>query len=241
MLPTSQGVRRRRTSMEWRSRMPRNVPRLAVVILLVLVTSALTLATAFRPQAAHVKVAASETVEGKSLSPTRAATLHPTPTQGTATQGGAGGQPTPVQSTGRVPPGLPAHFSFGIMDSPGGTGYLNSMRSQNGTAWDYRYQYLSAGVNTGSGWSTWNQPAGAFATYYMEESATNGYMPAFVYYNMLQSSGPSGVSEAGNDLAHLASPATMQAYYADWALLMQKIGAFGKPVLVIVEPDLWGY
>ena len=232
--------------MEWRSRMPRNVPRLAlpalaVAILLVLVTSALTVATAFRPQAAHVKVAASETVEGKSLSPTRAATLHPTPTQGTGTQGGAGGKATPVQSTGLVPPGLPAHFSFGIMDSPGGTGYLNSMRSQNGTAWDYRYQYLSAGVNTGSGWSTWNQPAGTFATYYMQESATNGYMPAFVYYNMLQSSGPSGGSEAGNDLAHLASPATMQAYYADWALLMQKIGAFGKPVLVIVEPDLWGY
>ena len=75
----------------------------------------------------------------------------------------------------------------------------------------------------------------------MQESATNGYMPAFVYYNMLQSSGPSGGSEAGNDLAHLASPATMQAYYADWALLMHKIGAFGKPVLVIVEPDLWGY
>ncbi len=33
----------------------------------------------------------------------------------------------------------------------------------------------------------------------------------------------------------------MKAYYADWALLMQKIGAFGKPALVIVEPDLWGY
>jgi hypothetical protein len=101
--------------MEWRSRMPRNVPRLvlpalAVVILLVLVTSALTVATAFRPQAAHVKVAASETVEGKSLSPTRAATLHPTPTQGTGAQGGAGGQATPVQSTGLMPPACAARM-----------------------------------------------------------------------------------------------------------------------------------
>ncbi len=136
--------------MVWRSLLPRNVPRrallaLAVAVLLVLATSALAVAIAFRPHAAHVKVAMSQTVNGTSVSPTHTATPLPTPTQG------AGGRATPAQSTGRVPPGLPAHFSFGIMDSPGGTGYLNRMRSQNGTAWDYRYQYLSAGVNTGSG------------------------------------------------------------------------------------------
>lgn len=134
---------------------------------------------------------------------------------------------------------MPTHFSFGIMDAPGGTSYLNGMRSSNGTAWDFRYQYLAGGA--GTGWSTWNSPAGQFATYYMDDSGNNGYIPAFVYYQMLQSSGPSGGSESGNDLAHLNSASTMKAYYADWALLMQKIGAYGKPVLVVVEPDLWGF
>src|SRR5215467_9069008 len=75
----------------------------------------------------------------------------------------------------------------------------------------------------------------------MQDSASHGIMPAFVYSQMLQSKGPSGGSESGNDLAHLNSGSTMSAYYADWALLMRKIGAFGKPVLVVVEPDLWGF
>ena len=140
-----------------------------------------------------------------------------------------------------VPAGLPSHFSFGLMDAPGGASFLDNMRQRNGTAWDYRYQYLAGGVNTGAGWSTWNQPAGSFATYYLQESASHGYRPAFVYYNLLQSRGPSGGGEAGTDLAHLADPATMHAYYADWTLLMQRIGAAGQPVLVIVEPDLWGF
>jgi hypothetical protein len=145
-----------------------------------------------------------------------------------------------------MPAGLPSHFSFGLVDAPGGASALDSMRQRNGTAWDYRYQYLAGGVNTGAGWSTWNQPAGAFATYYLQVSAGHGYRPAFVYYNLLQSKGPSGPSgsgEAGTDLAHLADPTTMHAYYADWTLLMQHIGAAagGQPVLVIVEPDLWGF
>ncbi len=33
----------------------------------------------------------------------------------------------------------------------------------------------------------------------------------------------------------------MAAYFANWALLLQKIKAFGRPVLVVVEPDLWGF
>ncbi len=144
-------------------------------------------------------------------------------------------------ATNAVPTGLPSHFSFGLMDAPGGAANLAGMRANNGTSWDYRYQYLSAGVNTGNGWANWNSPAGQFATYYMQDSDSHGIMPAFVYYQMLQSNGPSGGSEAGNDLAHLNSASTMSAYYADWKLLMQKIGAFGKPVLVVVEPDLWGF
>jgi hypothetical protein len=140
-----------------------------------------------------------------------------------------------------VPARLPTHFSFGLMSAPGTSGAMNDMRTRNGTAWDFRYQYLSAGVNTGHGWATWNSPAGQFATYYLDDSATNGYIPAFVYYMLLQSNGPGGSGESGTDLAHLNSPSTMSAYYADWTLLMQKVGAFKKTALIVVEPDLWGY
>jgi hypothetical protein len=140
-----------------------------------------------------------------------------------------------------APAGLPTHFSFGLMSAPGTSGAMNDMRAKNGAKWDIRYQYLAAGVNTGNGWATWNSPAGQFATYYLDDSAANGYIPAFVYFMLLQSNGPGGNSEGGNDLAHLNSPSTMNAYYADWTLLMQKVGAFKKTALIVVEPDLWGF
>jgi hypothetical protein len=154
-----------------------------------------------------------------------------------------GQEPIPPRTvmSGALPAGMPTHFSFGVESGLHGTTDLNAMRTGNGTAWEARYQYLAAGVNTGAGWQTWEQP-GQFATLYLQESQQNDYLPAFVYYMLLQSNGPSGDgSENGKDLAHLADPGVMKAYYADWTQLMRDIGRYGKPTLVVVEPDLWGY
>ncbi|HEU5227247.1 MAG TPA: hypothetical protein VFU49_05490 [Ktedonobacteraceae bacterium] len=147
---------------------------------------------------------------------------------------------------GGIPAAFPRYFSFGVMNAPGAVAALDNMRQTNGAAFTFRYQYLSGGVNTGHGWETWNQPAGQFATFYMQESAQRGYIPTFVYYELCQSNGLHPGSFCGGhdgeqDRANLTNPATMSAYFANWALLLQKIKAFGKPVLVIVEPDLWGF
>ncbi len=109
---------------------------------------------------------------------------------------------------------------------------------ETGAAWDYRYQYLAAGVNTGEGWATWNSPPGAFVTNYMKASEDTGLISIFTYY-MLTQSKPYPVD--GKPDTNLNSPATMRAYYEDWKLLMQKTSASTKPVIVHVEPDLWGY
>jgi hypothetical protein len=111
----------------------------------------------------------------------------------------------------------------------------------SGAPWDARYQYLAAGVNTGSGWETWNTPTGEFATLYLNESQTAGYLPVFTYYMLLQSNPSAGSNESQRDLSNLANTSTMNAYYANWKLLMQKCGAFSGKVVVHVEPDLWGY
>lgn len=158
-----------------------------------------------------------------------------------------GSPPGPVPSgSGIIPSAFPHYFSFGVMNGPGAASTLDAMRSQNGTAFAFRYQYLTGGVNTGSGWETWNQPAGQFATYYMQESMQHGYTPVFVYYELCLSNGPHpgsycGSSNLTQDTANLASAGVMSAYFANWVLMLQKIGAFGKPVLVVVEPDLWGF
>jgi hypothetical protein len=150
---------------------------------------------------------------------------------------------TPVPTTAAaLPAAMPDHFSFGLMNSPGDVGLMNDMRANNGAAWDFRYQYLSGGVNTRQGWETWNTPSGQFAANYVSESVKNSYLPALVYYEMLQSSGPCPqCGEAQRDLAHLGAPSVMSAYFANWRLLMRTLAASGQRALVIVEPDLWAF
>lgn len=135
-----------------------------------------------------------------------------------------------------VPAGLKSTFMLGLGNQPGNVGWM----SGSGAKWDARYQYLTGGA-TGSGWSTWNTPAGMFASYYMSDSDAAGYMPVFSYYQMLQSAPASGASESDKDYNNLNNPATMRAYYADFKLLMDRAKLFGKTVLVHIEPDLWGF
>jgi hypothetical protein len=141
-----------------------------------------------------------------------------------------------------LPRGLPSYFSFGLMNALGDVGVMDQMRSENGAAWDFRYQILSGGVNTGRGWETWQSPAGAYVTQYLQESTSHHYIPVLVYNDLLQSAGgcPGCDAEQG-DLTRLNDSLVMSAYFANWRLLMQQVGVFGKPALVIAEPGLWGY
>ncbi len=167
----------------------------------------------------------------------------------TATPGTSTGNPSGLATLASDPllvASFPHYLSFGTMSGPGGTTTLDDMRMRNGTSYAFRYQYLTSGVNTGHGWETWNLPAGQFATSYMQESTQHGYIPTFVYYELCVSNGVQPGSACGGnnlkqDVSNIANPDTMKAYYANWKLLLQKIGAFSKPTLVIVEPDVWGF
>ena len=137
-----------------------------------------------------------------------------------------------------APSALPqSQLHFGLASDPAGLSWMTS----TGVPWRYRYQYLSAGVNTGNGWETWNSPTGAFATLYMNASNSGGYIPVFTYYEILQSSPSTGPDESSRDFSNLNNAATMLAYYSNFKLLMQLAGSYGKTVVVQVEPDMWGY
>ena len=144
---------------------------------------------------------------------------------------GAGATATP-----KLPP-LPAHWpaalQFGMSDSPGGAAAL-----RKAAPFGFRYQYLAGGVNTGQGWSTWN-PNGTFASMYVQDSWAHGLVPVLSYYMLLQSK-PGGGDEAHADLGNLRNAQTMSAYWSDVQLLFQRVRGT-KPVVVHVEPDLWGY
>jgi len=144
--------------------------------------------------------------------------------------------------------GLPAHFGFGLAANPDASGIYGWM-PQSGIPWDYAYQYLVGGVNTGGGWETWNT-SGQFPLWYAQGADSHHYIPVFPYYEMLQSSGTcNSCAEPRRDLSNLNNGSLMQAYFQNFALLMQRLGTgtyngiagFGKAAIVHVEPDLSGY
>jgi len=132
-----------------------------------------------------------------------------------------------------LPHGWPTTLQLGLADPPGGAAAL-----RRSAPFGFRYQYLAGGVNTGQGWATWN-PGGTFASMYVRDSWSHGEIPVLTFYQLLQSN-PKGGDEGQTDLAHLRDPAVMQAYWADVRLLFQRVRGT-KPVVVHVEPDLWGY
>ncbi len=136
-----------------------------------------------------------------------------------------------------VPVGWPHHLLLGLSDSPG-----DAARLEHRAHLDARYQYLSGGVNTGSGWATWN-PNGTFASLYVRESLTAHTIPVLTYYQLLQSAPATGADEQQRDLSNLRDPATMRAYWSDFSLLLRRVreAAGRRLVIVHVEPDLWGY
>jgi hypothetical protein len=132
-----------------------------------------------------------------------------------------------------LPKGWPHTLQLGVADSPGGAAAL-----RRSAPFGFRYQYLAGGVHTGQGWSTWN-PNGTFASMYVADSWKHGEIPVLTYYMLLQSK-PGGGGEAQADLANLRNPETMSAYWDDVRLLFARVHGT-KPVVVHVEPDLWGY
>jgi hypothetical protein len=130
----------------------------------------------------------------------------------------------------------PAHLELGLANGPGGAMHTYASHAR------YRYQYLTGGVDTGHGWSTWN-PDGSFVTNYVKDSRKVGRTPVLTYYQLLQSKPDRGGSEPDKDLANLADPDLMRAYYADLALALTRAraAAGGRLVILHVEPDLWGY
>ncbi len=147
-----------------------------------------------------------------------------------------------------IPSGLPTHLGIGLAAHPDSSGIYGWMPNSH-IPWDYAYQYLSGGANTGHGWETWNT-SGQFALYYAQGAASHNYIPVFSYYEMLQSNGSCGsCGEAQKDLSNLNNAGTMASYFQNFTLLMQRLGSgtydgvagFGKTAIVHVEPDLSGY
>jgi hypothetical protein len=154
--------------------------------------------------------------------------------------GGAKGRPAAVRVGDPVSAVLGKlgrrHFMLGVMSGPGDR-WIEETRAQ-GCRWDLRYQYLAGGVNTGNKWY-----AGAFVRNYCNASDRLGTIPVFTWYQICQSKpgGQAGRGEAGGIRMNVGNAGTMREYLADVLGFMRTAGGYGKPVVLHVEPDLWGF
>jgi hypothetical protein len=129
-----------------------------------------------------------------------------------------------------------ARIQLGLANQPGG-----AVAMRNAAPFKYRYQYLAGGVNTGSGWSTWNEH-GTFVTRYVHETVKARMTPVFTYYMIRQSlPGRDNGDEPKAVLGNLRNRSTMRSYWADLRLFFKRAGATHRHVVLHVEPDMWGY
>lgn len=123
--------------------------------------------------------------------------------------------------------GRPNRFLIGL----GGTD--QSVIQSQGIKVDVFDRYL-VGVGSGS-WPDWNSPSGAYVDQVVAASADAlGAVPMFTLYQM-------ATAGDGNIAGVIGSSSMMTSYWANALLLFQRLALYGKPALVNIEPDFWGY
>jgi len=130
-----------------------------------------------------------------------------------------------------------ATLQIGLDDEEGGAAALRAS-----APFGLRYHYLAGGVNTGSTWQSWATGNGSFVTNFINDSIVNGVIPVFSYYELRQSQPGAGQDDEQTAvLTNLNNVQTMRAWFADLKVFFQRAGETGQPVVLQLEPDLWGY
>jgi len=101
-----------------------------------------------------------------------------------------------------------------------------------GVTLDLHDAYL-VGANTFP-WTKWNtNPDGSFVNMLSDIAKRHGVVPMFTLYSMA-SSGESNTTVLTND-------SYMTPYWTEAQILFQRLGAFGDPAVVHLEPDWWAF
>src|SRR3982751_6002416 len=130
---------------------------------------------------------------------------------------------------GAIPTGLPARELVGLFEDTGATWMKNS-----GAPWDVRYRYFTKGWVNNWGFGAYD---GSWGLGYMRECDGQRFIPAVQYYQM---NGEPGGSESAF-LAKVQNATTMKSYFGDFKILMQRAKDFGKPVIILLEADGFGF
>ena len=136
---------------------------------------------------------------------------------------------SPVAAKGALPAGMPDTFALGLFSDHG-----DRWMRDSGVAWDLRYRYFVKGWIDNWGWTP---ERGLWALDYFKECQAQGFLPSVQYYQLL--------NDGGNDESKvydtLKSASKMKSYFQDFKVLMQRAKEFDKPVLILLEADMFGF
>lgn len=94
------------------------------------------------------------------------------------------------------------------------------------------------GMNDTGGWPTWNSDgngAGAYVNVIFDKAKAHAAVPMYTLYQMIASGLGNGGIDCFNDQS------CMTTYWSDLRNMLQRIGSYGSPAMLNVEPDLTGY
>lgn len=126
--------------------------------------------------------------------------------------------------------GHAGHFAIGLGND--GTNGGDDPAYHLGATLDLHYHYL-VGTHDAGGWTTWNS-APDYATLRIQQSQSHGVVPMFVYYAM-------ATNGDGNLAGNIGNGAFLKSMFEDFEQLLADIAATKGPVVVLIEPDFWGY
>ena len=132
-------------------------------------------------------------------------------------------------ASGSIPSGLPARMLVGLFEDTGATWMKTS-----GVPWGARYRYFTKGWVNNWGFGAAD---GSWGLGYLRECDTQGYVPAVQYYQLF---GEAGGGESAT-LQKVQNATTMRSYFGDVKILLQRVKDFGKPALILVEADAFGF
>jgi len=150
------------------------------------------------------------------------------------------------------------HLIIGIMTEGGGDNYENAI---SGVPYGLKYIYVAERARAGGPctdcnncpnqppggwWGCWNRTGndsrpGARLRNLFSSSADAGQIPMVVYYTIYRT-----IAEGAGALpGGLRVTENVRDYFRDWRFTLQVVNEYqqqsGKPVMVHVEPDLWGF
>jgi hypothetical protein len=124
--------------------------------------------------------------------------------------------------------GKPARLLVGL-----GSTDQSDIAAQGITPDIYERYLVGAGQNLESGWQTWNSPEGAYVNVVAAAADAVGAVPMYSLYM--------STARGEGDLAYLGDAAFMTQYWHLVKVLFERLAIYGKPALVSVEPDFWGF